>query len=62
MAKQIKPEGKNKELFAIMKKINYEIETLEEKRMLTAAQMEDIIERYKESNQVKKLTKQKRNN
>ena len=62
MAKQIKPEGKNKELFSIMKKINYEIETLEEKRMLTAAQMEDIIERYKESNQVKKLTKQKRNN
>ena len=62
MAKQIKPEGKNKELFAIMKKINYEIETLEEKRMLTAVQMEDIIERYKESNQAKKLTKQKRNN
>lgn len=62
MAKQIKPEGKNKELFVIMKKINYEIETLEEKRMLTAVQMEDIIERYKESNQVKKLTKQKRNN
>ena len=62
MAKQIKSEGKNKELFAIMKKINYEIETLEEKRMLTAIQMEDIIERYKESNQVKKLTKQKRNN
>ena len=45
-----------------MKKINYEIETLEEKRMLTAVQMEDIIERYKESNQAKKLTKQKRNN
>ena len=45
-----------------MKKINYEIETLEEKRMLTSVQMKDIIERYKESNQVKKLTKQKRNN
>ena len=62
MAKQISPEGKNKELFAIMKKIHYEIETPEEKRALNTIQIEDIIERYKESTQVKKLTKQKSNN
>ena len=62
MAKQIKPEGKNKELFAIMKKIHYDIETPEERRSLNAAQIADIIERYKENTQVKKLTKQKNNN
>ncbi len=62
MAKQINPEGKNKELFSIMKKIHYEIETSEERGGLTIIQMENIIERYKESTQVKKLTKQKNNN
>ena len=60
MAKQIKPEGKNKELFAVMKKIHYEIETPEEKRALNTIQMKDIIERYKKSTQVKILTKQKK--